>query len=40
MKHVLEVQQAEPGQALRMGLVNGLMGEGLLLGVRAGSVVV
>jgi len=31
MKHVLDVQQAEPGQTLRMGLVNGLMGEGLLL---------
>ena len=31
MKHVLEVQQAEPGQTLRVGKVNDLMGEGLLL---------
>lgn len=31
LRHVREVHRAEPGQTLRLGMVNGLMGEGVLL---------
>ncbi|HEX5277320.1 MAG TPA: 16S rRNA (uracil(1498)-N(3))-methyltransferase [Fluviicoccus sp.] len=31
LRHVREVHRAEPGQTLRLGMVNGLLGEGVLL---------